>query len=313
MQRIELVQPDMAIDAGPLVEPTLAERRVRADGDHVAPAVVQHVGEIDDEAGIPAVVARHDVAVAEHEAVAEHALELEMEAPAEVRPGDVEHASVPADARVGKLAAERLVAVRGRGILGFGRKRLRRLGLHERQRHAPVVRQVDGRPIRVVEIQARRVRGAGACLGVGPLVQAETEIARRIGRVAQMEPPAEVEEQPFARARCNGGVHRRRRDSLRDRWQRVRRRTSRDRRRGGDSQRHFQQLAARQLRHSQPLAPAPCRPRAGGGPVTFPCRSKALDSRLRGNDMRGAQSSFMDGLRGGEVTRLCSLADTRAA
>lgn len=98
-----------------------------------------------------------------------------------LRPGQPDHAPVPADAgrRVG--TAERLVA----GVAKL-------LVVHEGQRHGPVVRQVHVGPGRVVEIRSRgREERARFRERVAPAV---AEVLGRVGGVAQREAPAEVEE-----------------------------------------------------------------------------------------------------------------------
>ena len=106
-------QIDVTVDAGAFVEPAFAERRVGAHGDHVRPAVIiEEVVDLDSEGRISALVAARDIAVHEHQAVAEHTVELEPHAAPAIGRGDGDRRAVPADAVVREVAADRLVTVR---------------------------------------------------------------------------------------------------------------------------------------------------------------------------------------------------------
>ncbi len=198
MQRVGGAQPDVAVDAGAFVEPALAEGGVHAHGDDVPGAVVKHVAEVDLEAAVAAAVAADDVAVAEHDAVAEHAVEFQADPLAQVLRRNLQHAPVPADAGLRIGAAQRCVAMRGSRVFAIDQGGGRVLA--RRQRHRPVVRQVDALPVAVVEGEQGGVGGVLAALGVGALEGAEMEVARRIVGVAEMETPAAIAQQ--AQARC---------------------------------------------------------------------------------------------------------------
>lgn len=202
MQRVGLVQPQMAVDAGAFVEPAFAQRGIHAHGDEVGLAVVEHFAEIDLEAAIAAGVAPDDVAVAEHDAVAEHTVEHQADAPAQIACGNLQRAPIPAHAGFRKAGAQRLVAVRSGQVLfgDGGRDRF----LPEGQGDRPVVRQIQQFPATVVEGELRGGGSVLARLGEAALEGAELEIARWVAGVTKMEAPTEVEQQPFAR--CQGCI-----------------------------------------------------------------------------------------------------------
>lgn len=196
VQRVGLLQPQMPVDAGAFIEPAFAERGIHAHDDEVGLAVVEHFAQVDLEAAIAAGVAPDDVAVAKHHAIAEHAVEHQADALAQIAGRDLQHAPIPAHAVFRKARAQRLVAVRGRRVF-FGHRGGDRLRT-EGQGHGPVVRQVHLLPVAVVEGQLRGGGGVLAGLGEGALEGAELEVARWVAGMAGMEPPTEVEQQPFA-------------------------------------------------------------------------------------------------------------------
>ncbi len=112
------------------------------------------------------------------------------DAPARVAGRNLELAPVPAHAGLRIAAAERLVAM---GFL--------LLVAHKGQLDRPIVGQVERAPLRVVEFGLGEVEVAG--LGKVSLAVAEAQIAGRVGAVAKLKLPAEIEEQLLARR--NGG------------------------------------------------------------------------------------------------------------
>ena len=71
----------MAIDARALVEPAFAERRIDPHGDDVpaatlASVIVEEIVDLDAERRVAAVVATDDMAVHEHQAIPEYAVEF---------------------------------------------------------------------------------------------------------------------------------------------------------------------------------------------------------------------------------------------
>ena len=84
MQRIRLGQPHVAIDAGALVEPAVAEARIDARNDVVLLAVRQKVREVEAEGRVAVVVAADEAAVDEYQHVAESAVELNPDAAARI-------------------------------------------------------------------------------------------------------------------------------------------------------------------------------------------------------------------------------------
>lgn len=193
MQRARLRQPDVAVDARAFVPPALGRGRVDAHGDDVAAAVVQVVGDVDAEARVAARLAMQEVAVDPDDAVAEHAVELERDAPAACRRRERELAPVPADAVLRERAADRLRAV------------WRAAAFAERQFHRPVVRQIDAAPRAVLEVGRRRAV-AVAGLAEEEQSRAVIEVLRRVEGVAEREAPAVVDAGARARTVGRGGA-----------------------------------------------------------------------------------------------------------
>src|SRR6185295_18228194 len=111
-----------------------------------------------------------------HGRVAEHTVELDRDTASGVAGGNVEYAPVPADARRGIVAAERLAS------------EVHELcAVLEWQLDRPVVRQIDRSPTAVVEPRARG-REQPADLVEHPAL-AEAEVLRRIVGVAEVEAP----------------------------------------------------------------------------------------------------------------------------
>ena len=213
VQRIGLGQPDVAVDPGSFVKPAFAQGGIHPHAQHVLAAIVEKVGQIGGERGIAALVAGDEIAVDDHLCVAEHAIEFHHDALAKVVGRDLEHPTIPADAVLGPIAPQRLIAVRRRRIAEIleivrgGRRVLRR---PIRQVHRPIVRQIDSRPIGIVEIRLGAHRAALTGLGEGLLVGAETEILRQIAGVAEMELPSEIELKALAHTGHRGAPRRRR-------------------------------------------------------------------------------------------------------
>src|SRR5579863_5456643 len=139
MQPVRLGEPDMAIDARPLVKPANAIGGVDADNEEVLAPVIQEIADVELERDVAAVVTAEVTAVQEHHCAAKYAVELESDAPSRVRGRDIESTSIPANRGIAVVAAERLVAVA-----------LERLIMHERQLHGPIVRQVERPPAGIV-------------------------------------------------------------------------------------------------------------------------------------------------------------------
>ncbi len=198
-------EPDVAIDAGALVEPAFTERGIYADQQGVGLAVgVDEIGEIDRKRRITAVVLLDDIAIEDDRRLAEDTVEFQSRALA--IDGDIKDLAIPADAGFGKIAAERLEAVVG------GRGPSHRASgwrISDRARTAvrpPVVRQVERAPRLIVEIRFGGGRRIRPLLGIGAQVGAETEILRHIVEVAEGEPPAVIEQDAARVGRCNRGV-----------------------------------------------------------------------------------------------------------
>ena len=236
VKRRGLLEPDVAIDPGAFVEPAFVLGCVHAHDERILAAVGQQIRHVEPERHVAAQVAAHEVAVEDHDAIAEDAVELDRDAAARVGPGDEERPAVPADARVGERAAERLRAVAVETAI-----------LVEGQIDRPVVRQIDGGPGRgpgrVVE---RRLGDAAATANQAAGFRERTaapvaEILRDVVGVAEMEAPAEVGEQALA---AGGGCLRRRRRAAEDPGH------VRQQRRAARSRRQLQPIASGHWRRS---------------------------------------------------------------
>ena len=183
---IRLGKPHVPIDSGALIEPSVAEARIHAQNNVVLGAIGEEVGQIAVERRIAVVVAADKAAVHEDQHAAEGAIELHGDAAAEVARGNLEFAAVPAHAGFGIPAADGLEAVR-----------VLLLVVHKGQLDGPVVRQIECAPFGVVELGLGKSEVAG--LGKIALAEAEAQVASRIDSIAELEFPAEIEEQLLAR------------------------------------------------------------------------------------------------------------------
>ena len=226
VHRVGLGEPHVPVDAHAFVEPALAERGVRPHHQHVPAAEGGQIGDVETERRIPAHRRIEVVAVEHDDGIAEHAVEFQRDAPAGIGGGQVEDAPVPADAGRRIIAAQRIRAVVGE-----------RARVFERQLDGPIVRQIDLLPGTVVELRIGR-RHEAARLGEGAGVGAEAEVLGRIVGVAQVKPPAEIEQQPLP-AGAAGGLLRL--------GLRIRRALPRRRGRGRDA--GFKQISACPIAH----------------------------------------------------------------
>ncbi len=182
-------EPDVAVDAGALVEPAVARRGIHANQQNIAAAGIGEIGDVETERIVAAAVAADVEAVEDHHRLAVGAVELEGDALACVVCRKLENAAIPADARRGIVAAQRIEAfAEQRGIV------------LERQLDGPVVRQIDGLPVAVVEGEAPGGKKIARLLEVAGSSAAEFEVLGRIVGVAEMKAPAEIEQQAFAPA-----------------------------------------------------------------------------------------------------------------
>ena len=180
-----LFEPDVAVDACPLVEPTFLKGGVGPYTDEVVAAVVHVLGDVVYLGGVSAGFGAHVEAVEPHLGVAEDAVEAEQDVPAEVFLTYGEDFTVPAYAGFGILPAHRLVAVRMAG------------GGVEAQRGHEVVRNAHFLPGAVVELGRVRAFVVDG-IGLGEIVEifgSAAEVFLRVGRVAEGEAPAFIE--PF--------------------------------------------------------------------------------------------------------------------
>ncbi len=196
-----LDQPHMAVDPRPFIEPALAQRSIDTHGDDVGCLVgIQEIGDVDGERRIGAAVFTHDVAVDHDDAVARHAVELEADALAGIGRVQRKGLAVPADAGLRIVTADRLVAMVGgivpddAMIVGHQLDVL----VHEGQLDRPVVRQVNGTPLGIVELDLGGVAAVRPLLGIGALVLAEVEVLVGVVEVTEGKAPPFVQTQALA-------------------------------------------------------------------------------------------------------------------
>ena len=179
----------MAVEAGALVEPAVAEGGIDAQDDAVLRSDGKVIGEVEAEGRIAVVVAADEAAVDEDKDAAEGAVEFDGNAAILVGGRDVELAAIPAHAGLRVAASKGLISVR-----------LLHVVMDERQLDGPVMGQVDGAPFGVVQLAGlRELELAG--LGKVSLAGAEAEVACGVRAVAQLEAPAIVEQQLLARGK----------------------------------------------------------------------------------------------------------------
>src|SRR5581483_9803669 len=126
-------------------------------------------------------------AVEGDEAFAVGAVEFKTDTLAGVGGGQVEDTAIPADTSGCIGSAEGVKAFAGeRGVIGKG------------QLNSPVMGQVDGSPVTVVEGGVGRGKEVAGFLEVARAAAAEAEVFGRVVGIAEVETPAEVEEETFA-------------------------------------------------------------------------------------------------------------------
>ena len=194
VDRSGLDQPHVPVDAGALIEPAVAQSRIHPDQQHVRSAGQGEIGQVEAERIVAAAVPADVVAIEDDHRFPVGAVELDRDPPAGIGGGQVEDAAVPAHAGLRVVAPQRVGALAGQ----------RRVVL-ERQFDGPVVRQVHRLPVAVVVGQvAGGKETAGLLEATGP-AGAETEVLAGVIRVAEVEPPAEIQQQALARRRRSRG------------------------------------------------------------------------------------------------------------
>ena len=177
-------QPDMPIDARPLIEPSFLKGSIDSDGHDVVSTVIQILGDIVTCCSVTALLSAQPEAVHPDVRIAEDAVETERYGLAERFGRDGEMLAIPAHTGFGPLPAHRLIAV---AVRGFG---------SIRQVHDPVVGQLYLLPGRIVKVHGIRALVVdGRRLGeIIEIFRAPSEILFRRGGVAEGELPAVVEQ-----------------------------------------------------------------------------------------------------------------------
>ena len=166
-----IAQPDMAVEAGALIPPALHRIRIDADGDDIRLVPeARKWRQVDAHGVIAGEIVRNDAAIDPDGREGCDATEFQLDPPATKRGVQPEAAPVPAD-------PARAIALRDIG------------GLHEGLERGPVMRQVDGLPVAIVEIDRRRTTGvAGLDRQIGRIVR----VKRGGLDIALMEQPAAI-------------------------------------------------------------------------------------------------------------------------
>ena len=177
-------QPDVAVDARPLIEPAFLEGRICPDCDHVVATVIQVFRDVIGGRSIAALLPAQPEAVDPDVRVAEDAVETNGNGLSQRLGRHREMLAVPAHAGFRPLPTHGLVAM----AVGSLRR--------ERQVHHPVVRQLHRLPGTVVELH-----GIGTLIMDGrrfceivEVFRAASEIFRRRRSVAECELPAVVKQ-----------------------------------------------------------------------------------------------------------------------
>src|SRR6185437_2397968 len=111
VQRLRLRQPDMAINPGAFVEPTVAKAGVHAHHQVILAPIVQKIADVETERRVAVVVAANVISVEKDERIAKRSIEEQYRAAIAVCFGSLEDPAIPADAGFGILSAERLKAM----------------------------------------------------------------------------------------------------------------------------------------------------------------------------------------------------------
>src|SRR5579862_9250209 len=90
-------EPDVAVDSGAFVEPTVAIAGVDAYCQNVARTIVYEVADVETEWRVAVVMSSNECAIDEYERGTNDAIELEHYSATGVGGGNVETAPVPAD------------------------------------------------------------------------------------------------------------------------------------------------------------------------------------------------------------------------
>ena len=186
VERVGLSEPHVPVDSRALVEPSVAKARVHAHHDAVLRAHRKKVGNVEAEWRVAVIVAADEAPVHEDEHIAKRSVELHRNPSPGVARWNVKLAPIPPHACFRIAPAQRLESMRCQRVVP-----------NERQLHRPVVGQVQRAPFRVVVPHTRNLEVVG--LAKVFLRVSETEILGRVRPVAELELPARVEEQFFAR------------------------------------------------------------------------------------------------------------------
>ena len=189
VQRSGFCQPNVAINTGTLIKPTLFHCGVHPDRDDVSTTVIEIIGQIITEAGIAARLPTEIESVNKDDRIAIDAVKFDADAPAEIRGRNGEGLPIPTQAGFRKFSSDLLAAM--------ARAPLRRKG----NLHRPVVRQIELAPGGIIELLGSRTVPIARFCQIRKIAGSVIEIAGRISRMTEGEAPAGVQRQFFPRRR----------------------------------------------------------------------------------------------------------------
>src|SRR5215469_18006401 len=107
MDRSRLCQPYVPIDSGAFIKPTFSQCSVDSHRQHVLAAKIGKVCQVKEEGCVPAEISPDVVAIQNHHGVTKHPVELHGDALACIGFRKLKNTTVPANARLRIVPAER--------------------------------------------------------------------------------------------------------------------------------------------------------------------------------------------------------------
>src|SRR3569833_1095358 len=121
MQRSGLGQPDVPINAGPFIEPTVPEAGINPHDNKVLASGEHEVRDVETKRDISIIVATDEAAIDKHTSVAKDTVEFEHDTAPGVRRRYLETAPIPTDRCLRITLAERLVPVAPQPLVVYER------------------------------------------------------------------------------------------------------------------------------------------------------------------------------------------------
>src|SRR5580704_1049912 len=186
----------------PYVKPSLGQCGIHAHGQHILIAVIQKVGHVESKWGVSAEFFADVMPIEHYHRVPEYAVKFHGDASSCVFGGNIEYTAIPPNTCFRKITADWFCAMIGKFVVArrFAIFVENRWPFFKRKLHSPVMRQVNTLPGAIVKIGSRDSRKS-ARLSIRGLtvLRAKSEILRGIIRVAEVEAPAEIQQQTRTR------------------------------------------------------------------------------------------------------------------